>query len=371
MCIICMKEEQSAKRGRDVAASIPMAEPIAEAVNLADGDVSLGGGTPVAKADNKSGLPQWNSIEDSIPSGKNKEELIDELKKSLYDEDQKCKKALAGAQSQKAPRSAKKRKVEDTSDALSPNLDEFKSRNAFVASATNTKCLQNVFAAEGAAAAKAATEAKLRLEEAVQAEKHQKLRDAYDGGVVFLAWLRLGPWSAKLEPAFALSDETSTPLPVPGGHNAQREGQDSYEIEKKAAAAAQDKAYEEGKLDALQLMGEAHKKSAEVRADMAKDSAAQPWYVLSPPLPRLPARKGVCLLVDESIDRHKCWFLLAEYREESHLGFARQVGGAPRVETCTSGLHQGTAFPTASYDHGRGDQHTHCLIRLAACSKQL
>eukprot|EP00965_Chrysotila_dentata_P206217 6183414-Pleurochrysis_carterae.AAC.1 len=57
---------------------------------------------------------------------------------------------------------------------------------------------------------------------AAAADKHQKLRDSYDGGVCFLTWLRLGPWSSDPEGIFSLSAK-DTPPPAPGGRQAQRE----------------------------------------------------------------------------------------------------------------------------------------------------
>eukprot|EP00965_Chrysotila_dentata_P092753 3061942-Pleurochrysis_carterae.AAC.1 len=111
------------------------------------------------------------------------------------------------------------------------------------------------------------------IEEAPQVEKLNKLRETYDGGPVFLAWLRLGPLSDKPEASFALSAK-DTPPPAPGGRKAQREGQSGQMQELKAAAAiatAEDQAYKIAKVTALRVMGDAHKLSADVRSFQAKE----------------------------------------------------------------------------------------------------
>eukprot|EP00965_Chrysotila_dentata_P018849 627775-Pleurochrysis_carterae.AAC.1 len=69
---------------------------------------------------------------------------------------------------------------------------------------------------------------------AAKKKKYAKLRDAYNGGVVFLARLKLGPLSEKPAPGLALSVKT-TPAPDKGGRKAQREAMNPHEISQKAA----------------------------------------------------------------------------------------------------------------------------------------
>eukprot|EP00965_Chrysotila_dentata_P206562 6183604-Pleurochrysis_carterae.AAC.1 len=118
-----------------------------------------------------------------IPSGKNKADIIVDLKKKLYDAEKSRKDAKATIQKGAAKCTKKQKTMEG--DTPSP--------------------------VEATAAEKAAAQAKREREEQALAEKHQKLRKTYDGGVVFLSWIHLGPWSEKPEPAFALC-EANTPL---------------------------------------------------------------------------------------------------------------------------------------------------------------
>eukprot|EP00965_Chrysotila_dentata_P097053 3208129-Pleurochrysis_carterae.AAC.1 len=116
-------------------------------------------------------------------------------------------------------------------------------------------------AGDAAAATNMDSEAKLDImgdAPAAEKEKHAKLRDAYDGGVVFLAWLKLGPLSEKAAPGLALSAKT-TPAPDKGGRKAQREAMNPHEISRKAAVEAdaqERKAYRDGKVAALKAMGD-------------------------------------------------------------------------------------------------------------------